>query len=265
MTSKSTLSKWVIDTRGSRICWYLRCSQHTDLRKPVGNLRAALQMPILGIFMPGMGMKSDARIRKRGHRGRTGKLSASTNIASALFSTTQQRLLGLLFGQPDRRFFANEIIGLTASGSGAIQRELASLTDSGLVNACKGGNRKYFQANKGSPLFEELRSIILKTVGAAGPLRAALNSLAPQIQVAFVYGSVAKRQDMASSDLDLLVVSDSLTLEDLYAAVTSAERQLSRKVSITLYTSSEYRRRLENRNPFLGRLIGDARELAPAG
>lgn len=201
------------------------------------------------------------------------KPDSSPGLAGALFSTTQQRILGLLFGQPDRRFFANELIDLTGSGSGAVQRELQRLTGSGLVTSTKEGSRRYFIANAAAPLFEELRSIVLKTVGAAEPIKATLAPLTPQIQLALIYGSVAKRQDTASSDLDLLVVSGSLTLEQLYAALASAERQLSRQVSVTLYTPAEYHRRLKEKDSFLTKvlagkhitLMGSHHEPAAAG
>lgn len=182
-------------------------------------------------------------------------------------------MLGLLFGQPERRFFANELIDLTGSGSGAVQRELQRLTGSGLVTATKEGSRRYFQANAVAPLFAELRSIVLKTVGAAEPLRAALTPLESRLRLALVYGSVAKGTETASSDLDLLVVSDSLALEQVYSALASAERALARKISVTLYTPAEYQRRQADKNPFLTKvlagdhlaLIGDVRELAEAG
>lgn len=194
-------------------------------------------------------------------------------MASALFSVTQQRMLGLLFGQPDRRFFANELIGLTGSGSGAVQRELQRLTDSALVIATREGNRRYFQANQSAPVFAELQSIVLKTVGAAEPIRAALAPLASQIQLALVYGSVAKGQEVATSDLDLLVVSDSLTLEELYTVLSPGERKISRKVNVTLYTSAEYEHRRMQKSPFLAKvlagehiaLIGRAHELGATG
>jgi predicted nucleotidyltransferase len=183
--------------------------------------------------------------------------NASIGMASALFSTTQQRMFGLLFGQPNRRFYANELITLTRSGSGAVQRELQRLTGAGLVTSTNEGSRRYFQANVAAPVFSELRSIALKTVAAAEPLQSALQLLAPQIALAVVYGSVAKGRETAFSDLDLLVVSDSLTLEQLYKALTVAEEQLSRKVSITLYTRAEFRRRLADKNPFLTKVLGD--------
>jgi predicted nucleotidyltransferase len=228
-----------------------------------------LKMPILGISAK----SATTRSRSHNSRGTRAKQGSSAGLAGALFSMTQQRMLGLLFGQPDRRFYANELIDLTGSGSGAVQRELQRLTGSGLVTATKEGSRRYFKANPASPLFEELRSIVLKTVGAAEPVKTALVPLAAQIQLALVYGSVAKGRETASSDLDLLVVSDLLTLERIYAAVASAERQLSRKVSITLYTPVEYQRRLIEKSPFLTKvlsgehfaLIGSAHEPIATG
>jgi predicted nucleotidyltransferase len=233
-------------------------------------------MPILGITMPNMGMRKKPPKVKPRHRAvvTAGKTSSSpAGLAGALFSTTKGRTLGLLFGQPDRRFFANELIGLTGSGSGAVQRELQRLTDSGLVTARKVDGRKYFQANPTTPLFDELRSIVLKTTGAAEPIKAALAPLASHIQLAVIYGSVAKGRETASSDLDLLIVSDALTLEQLYAALASAERQLSRKVSVTLYSGNEFQRRIKTKHPFLTKvlsgehmvLIGRTHELAPTG
>lgn len=230
-------------------------------------------MPILGMIMPNMGMpprSAKTRSGSRHPRGARTKPGSSTGLAGALFSMTQRRMLGLLFGQPDRRFYANELIELTGSGSGAVQRELQRLTDSGLVTATKEGSRRYFQANAAAPIYEELRSIVLKTVGAAEPLKAVLAPLTSRVRLALIYGSVARGGETAASDLDLLVVSESLTLEELYAALASAERQLSRKVSVTLYTPAEFQRRRMEKNPFLTKvlagehiaLIGSTRELA---
>ena len=246
------------------------------VERGASNSKVNLFVPILGMIMPNMGIAAkSAKARSRPHRSHRAreKPSASAGLAGALFSKTQRRMLGLLFGQPDRRFYANELIELTGSGSGAVQRELQRLTDSGLVTATKEGSRRYFQANAAAPLFGELRSIVLKTVGAAEPLRAALAPLASQVPLALVYGSVAKGRETASSDLDLLVVSESLTLEELYAALALAERELSRKISVTLYTSAEYQRRRTEKNSFLTRvltgeritLIGGTHEPAAAG
>jgi hypothetical protein len=96
----------------------------------------------------------------------SGFMNRGPAMADALFTSTQQRVLGFLFGQPDRSFFVTELMALVDSGRGAVQRELERLSESGLVIVTKVGNQKHCQANKDSPLFEELRSIISKTVGA---------------------------------------------------------------------------------------------------
>ena len=182
--------------------------------------------------------------------------SASTSsLANALFPGTKQQVLRILFGQSDRSFYANEIINLAASGSGAVQRELTALTQSGLITATRRGNQKHYQANPQSPIFEELRSIVQKTVGVAEPIRNALASIAPHISAAFVYGSVVKKSDTAASDIDLLLVSDSLSYGDVYAALEAASQAVGRPINPTILTSTEFSRRLQANESFLTRIL----------
>ena len=182
-------------------------------------------------------------------------ISRRTGLADALFSGSQQRLLGLLFGQPSRSFYATELISLAGIGSGAVQRELASLARSGIVTLRSIGNQKHFQANPQSPIFEELRSIVQKTVGLAEPLREALAPLASQIHAAFVYGSVAKRTDSAASDIDLMLLSDQLTYSDTFVALEQASSRLGRKVNPTILTSDEFYKRVKGEEAFLTRVL----------
>lgn len=178
------------------------------------------------------------------------------SLADALFSTTQQRVLALLFGQPDRSFYATELIGLVGAGSGAVQRELARLEQSGLVTVRRLGTQKHYQADPGSPLFSEICGIVQKTVGLAEPLRSALAPLAPNILAAFVYGSVAKRQDTAASDIDLMVISDTVRYADLYAALEAAAGRLGRPVNPTVYTRKQLARRRQEDTAFVKRVLG---------
>lgn len=182
-------------------------------------------------------------------------MSAPTSVADALFTTTQQRVLALLFGQPDRSFFTKELIDLAGGGSGAVQRELGRLQQSGLIVQTLLGNQKHYQANGQAPIFAELCGIAAKTLGPADALRKALAPIADEVRLALLYGSVAKRSDTAYSDFDLLMVSDTLTLEQVYAALAAAEKQLGRAVSPTLYTQGEFHKRLAQRNPFLTKLL----------
>ncbi|HYC93429.1 MAG TPA: nucleotidyltransferase domain-containing protein [Thermoanaerobaculia bacterium] len=177
------------------------------------------------------------------------------SLADALFSGTRQRVLGLLFGHPERSFFATEIFQRAGSGRGAVQRELERLVDSGLAVVTRVGNQKHYQANAEAPIFSELRSIVLKTSGLAQPLCDALAPLAKKIELALVYGSVARGEAHAGSDVDLLVVARDLSLAQLYARLLRAEGKIGRKINPTLLTPAELRDRRAEGNPFLKKVL----------
>ena len=199
-------------------------------------------MPILGIFLPNMGRRRFSQPKSFG-------------FADALFSGTKQRVLGLLFGQPSRSFYATELIGLAGSGSGAVQRELANLAQSGLVTVRAVGNQKHYQANPDSPVFAELCGIAQKTVGLAEPLREALAPLARQIITAFVYGSVAKKTDTAGSDIDLMLLSDEVSYGDTFAALEAVSGTLGRTVNPTILTRKEFAKRVKAQESFVTRVL----------
>ncbi len=183
------------------------------------------------------------------------KRSNEAGLAGALFSRVQLRLLGLLFGQPDRTLHASELIRLAGSGSGAVQRELKKLADAELVAVTASGNRRLYQANRQSPIFDELHGLIVKTVGLVEPLRRALRKHGPKIDAAFIYGSVAKGKDTAGSDIDLMIIGRELGYGDVYASLQKAEKVLLRPVNPNLMTSSEWRQKRANKNPFVSRVI----------
>jgi predicted nucleotidyltransferase len=147
------------------------------------------------------------------------------------------------------------MIGMAGAGSGAVQRELARLAQSGLVTVRQVGNQKHYQADSRSPLFDELSAIARKTFGVAEPLRRALAPLASKIRCAFVYGSVAKRQDTGRSDIDLLIVSDKLTYADVYPALEPLSQELGRTVNPTVYTTSAIRDGVRHGKAFIKRIL----------
>ena len=183
------------------------------------------------------------------------KKSGPKGLADALFTMTQQRVLGALFGQPERSFYASELIRDKGTGSGAAQRELAKLEESGLIVARRIGHQKHYQANAASPLYSELRNIVLKTVGLAEPLRGALKPLSSAIRVAFVYGSVAKATDQAASDIDLMIISDSLTYGEVFSALERVTRAVGRKINPTVYTAAEFAQRTRTENAFVTQVL----------
>jgi predicted nucleotidyltransferase len=171
--------------------------------------------------------------------GTTTRAGARTGIADALFSPVQQRVLGLLFGQPERRFQSAEIIRLAGSGTGAVHRLLTRLAASGLVTVTTQGNQKHYQA---------------KTVGFVDPIRRALRSKVKRIHAAFIYGSVAKGTASASSDVDLLVISDSLRYPDIIEALQPAEVALGRTINPTVLRQEEWRSKRSQPGTFAARV-----------
>ena len=217
--------------------------------------------------MPEMGnIMSAPSSNPTGSRAASARIDAPTSIADALFTTTQQRVLALLFGHPSRSFFASQLIAQTGSGSGAVQRELKRLASSGLVTVTRIGKQKHYKANPDCPVFEELCALARKTVAMFEPIQEALEPIADCIECALLYGSVVKGTDTAASDIDLLVVADDLTLEALFAALAPVEASLDREISPVLYTPQEFAARRAAGNPFLTRvlegehlvLVGDA-------
>lgn len=196
------------------------------------------------MIVPNMGKKA----------GAAEEALALTGVAGALFTPVQQRVLGLLFGQPERRYQGNELIRLAGSGTGAVHRVVTRLAEAGLVTVERVGNQKHYQANRDSPVFEELRGLMAKTAGLAIPLQEALAPLAKRIDAAFVYGSVAKGTDRAGSDVDLMVISANLAYGKLYDALQKAEKVLARKVNPNLMTPDEWRKERAERDSFATRI-----------
>ena len=222
----------------------------------VGTFSNSSTIPILGTNIPIMGIIVTKNTKPPNPSIRHATTAPSVGLADALFTRTQQRLFSLLFGQPQRTFLATELIRLAGIGRGTVQRELKRLIDTGLVTVMPVANQKHLRANLDSPVFEELVSIVRKTIGLAEPLRKALQQAGAQIHVAILVGSVARHTDKAASDIDLLIVSDDLTLEDTYEMLDPVEKQLDRKINPTLYTTDEFNHRRKRQNRFLSAVLG---------
>ena len=198
---------------------------------------------------------------------------STMSLSNIFFSKVRQSVLGLLYGQPDKSFHTNEIIRFTQSGTGAVQRELEKLANVGLITMQSIGNQKRYQANESSPLYSELRSIVLKTFGLHDILRQALNPITPQIYMAFIYGSIAKQEDTSTSDIDLMLICEDLTYADLFKLLEEVQVQLWRKINPTFYSPTEWSKKLKSHNNFLTQvikqpkifLIGTENELATFG
>jgi predicted nucleotidyltransferase len=189
-------------------------------------------------------------------------------VGQTLFSRNRRAVLGLLYGHPDEKFYFRQIVRLSGGGVGAIQRELKQLAEAGLLCRTVRGNQVYFQASGDCPVFEEMKSILAKTAGAADILRAALAPLVDRISVAFIYGSVARGQQRAESDVDLLLIGDA-TFGEVVATLAEAQTRLCREVNATVYPSQEFSAKIRAGHHFVKSivkrekifLIGDEREL----
>lgn len=175
-------------------------------------------------------------------------------IGDALFTKTQQRVLGLLYGNPDKSFYANEIVRMAGMGRGTVRRELDRLLSAGLLVMRREGNQQYYRANPDSPVFAELRGIVIKTFGVADVLRDALLPLSGEIQLAFVYGSVASGTEWQGSDIDLMVVGR-VTFEAIVAAVYPCQEVLGREINPSLFTPEEYTRKSNEKNSFVAQVM----------
>lgn len=176
------------------------------------------------------------------------------NLSDVLFSKVQQRLLALLYIHPDKTYYTNELIRLSNSGTGAVQRELKKLTDVNLISVKTIGNQKHYAANRDSLYFAELRGIILKTFGLADIIIEALRPITSKIYIAFIYGSIAKQEDTDTSDIDLMILSDDLSYVDIYPYLETAEMQLGRPINPSFYTRSEWSKKIAAANHFLTKI-----------
>jgi predicted nucleotidyltransferase len=180
--------------------------------------------------------------------------STYTGLGDTLFSKTQQGVMTYLFGDPGRSYYASELIKLIGAGSGAVQRELKRLTECGLVLIHRIGNQTHYRANQESPVFNELVQIVHKSFGISKPIRDALIPF-KNIEAAFIYGSIAKKEDSVKSDIDLMVISNTVTHGDLIAALFKTESQLQRSINITIYRKKEILQQLKEGNAFISRVL----------
>jgi len=198
-----------------------------------------LIIPNLGIIIPNMGTIG----RKPG------------GLGNALFSKTQRQVLGLMFGNPDRSFYANEVVRHAGIGIGTVQRELEKLSRAGILTVRKIGNQKHYQANRESPIFEELYGLVLKTFGLSEVLLRAIDPLSERIDTAFIYGSVAKGTDHATSDIDIMIISDHPVYPEIMSVMHQVEAKLGRSINPTLYNPTEFFKRVETDSAFVKRIM----------
>lgn len=174
-----------------------------------------------------------------------------SGIGEALFPKIRRKVLALFLLNPDKRFYFRETVRLLGDTPGSLQRELKSLTKAGILSMEPIGIQKFYQANTESPVFSALRQIAEKTFGIVDVFRDVLRShVSDQIDVAWIYGSVANSSDTGSSDIDLMVIG-SLSFRELVSVLKPLEETMQRSVNPTLYSSDEFRKKLHEKNNFI--------------
>jgi predicted nucleotidyltransferase len=180
------------------------------------------------------------------------------SLTNALFAPAQSKIIEWIFGMPARAFHVNELMRLTGLGSASVQREIGRLFDAGLVTDERIGNVRRVQANPSSPVFAELASLVQKTLGVVPAIAESLLPLADRIVFAAVYGSIAKRSERADSDVDVMIVSDTLSFAEVMAALAAAQERLSRVINPTIYTSAEFAARRTQPDSFVNRVLAQS-------
>lgn len=178
-----------------------------------------------------------------------------SQLGNALFTITQQNVLGLLYSKPGKSFYTKEILRLTGMGVATIKRELDRMVDAGILTLTKIGNQHHYQANPECPIYGELLAIVSKTFGIADVVRDALEPIQDSISYACVYGSIAKGNEKAKSDIDLMIVGSNITYEDMIDLLIPAEQKLQRPINPTIYSPKDYRKKLDQKNAFLTRVM----------
>ena len=159
---------------------------------------------------------------------------------SILFSEYRRRVLGLLLLHPDQRYHVREIARLTNTTAGTLHRELSKLAQAKVLLRELSGNQVYYQANRNFPIYTELTSILKKTSGLVDVLFDSLASLAEKIEVAFVFGSVAKGTENLGSDIDVLVIGD-IDFTEIVTTLYPAQTSLGREINPKVYSKKQVR------------------------
>ncbi len=178
-----------------------------------------------------------------------------TSIGDALFTKTQKKVLGLLFGKPDKSFYTNEIMRWASMGRGTVGRELDKLVSAGVLTTTREGNQNYYKANENNPIYKELIGIVKKTFGVADEIREALKTFEDNIEIAFIYGSIAKGLDTKSSDIDLMLVGNELHYSDIVEVLIPLEEVFQRTINPTIYSQKNFLVKIRDGSSFVTRVM----------
>jgi len=179
-------------------------------------------------------------------------------LSDALFTETQQKILGLLYGQPDRSFYVKEILRLTGMGVATIKRELDRMLAAGILRLTRIGNQHHYQAEPRCPIYDELLGIVKKTFGVTEVVRCALEPLEGKIDWAFVFGSLARGKETATSDIDLLIIGEA-GFAEVVSVLYPVQATLGRELNPKIYRKEEWARMKTAKDAFVTEVLAKPR------
>ncbi|MFH1310735.1 MAG: nucleotidyltransferase domain-containing protein [Candidatus Omnitrophota bacterium] len=175
------------------------------------------------------------------------------DIVRIFKSKTRAAIFRLYYTNPDAEYYLRELEGILSIPVSMIRKELLCLQENGIFISRKRGNLTFFALNKTYPLFDEFKSIVLKTVGAVGLLKQALSKV-KGIKAAFIYGSFARNQERAGSDIDLLIVGK-VDEDVLLKGINAAEKLLKREINYTIFSREEFLKKKKAKDAFIKELL----------
>jgi predicted nucleotidyltransferase len=181
-----------------------------------------------------------------------------------LFPTKRGEILAATLSQPEKWWYMSELARFLRTTPSSLQRDLKALVDGGILEQRREGTRTYFKADTRSPLFADLRGLVEKTVGVVPTLQQLLERFKPRVDVAFIYGSLARGEERSTSDVDLLVVG-TVGLADLSQVLRKAETRLGREVDLTTYSRSEFKEKVAGDDHFLSEVLRSRKQFVKGG
>ncbi len=182
------------------------------------------------------------------------RIMRSTSVLDSLFPKVRQGILAATLTAPDKWWYLSELAGFIRTRPSSLQRELRTLVQSGILEQRRDGRRVYFKAETRSPVFSDLRGVLEKTAGLVPTLQNLLRPFGGEISIAFIYGSVARKEEHATSDIDVMVIGGA-GLAELSPALRNAEKRLGREINVTNYSVHEFRRKIRRHDHFLASVL----------
>lgn len=171
------------------------------------------------------------------------------DITNVFKSKTRKALFRLFFTNPESEYYLRELERILDIPVSMIRKELLRLEEAGIFVSSRKGNLAYFFLNKSYPLFEEMKSMVFKTIGIKGLLKSIFEKI-KGVEVAFIYGSFAKNEENAKSDIDLFVIGK-VNEDKLVTEIGKLEKVLKREINYSLFSKTDFIKKRREKDSFI--------------